>query len=106
MTGFEQNESFGVSPMCDFTEGTVRTIQDAVDRLRAEFLEMPGLRLKPVQVQRLCGLEPIMCLMALDVLVSEKFLCELGGYYARLTSGHHPKPAKAALDRDARVRAS
>jgi hypothetical protein len=33
------------------------TIEDVRDRLRAEFLEMPGLRLKSEQVQRLCGVE-------------------------------------------------
>jgi hypothetical protein len=44
-------------------------------RLRAEFLEMPGLRLEPEQVQRLCGIERVLCQMVLDALVDEKFLC-------------------------------
>jgi len=35
----------------------MRTVQDVLTRLRAEFLEMPGLRLTPEQVQRLCGVE-------------------------------------------------
>jgi hypothetical protein len=29
----------------------MRTIEDVLNRLRAEYLEMPGLRLKPEQVQ-------------------------------------------------------
>ena len=85
----------------------MRTIDDVLNRLRAngaetrlraEFLEMPGLRLKPDQVQRLCGVERTMCQMVLDVLVDEEFLgVTLDGQYARLTTGHHPHPAKADL---------
>jgi hypothetical protein len=74
----------------------MRTIQDVLTRLRAEFVEMPGLLLKAKQVQRLCGIEPTMCQMVLDSLVDGKFLCmQSDGHYARLTSGHHPHPAKA-----------
>ena len=72
-------------------------------RLRAEFLEMPGLRLKPEQVQRLCGVDGTMCQLVLDALVDEKFLCvKSDGQYARFTSGHHPHPAKADLGTDTR----
>jgi hypothetical protein len=39
----------------------MRTIEDVLNRLRAEFLEMPGLRLKSEQVQRLCGVERMIC---------------------------------------------
>jgi hypothetical protein len=35
-------------------------------RLRAEYLDMPGLRLTREQVQRLCGLERTTCQSALD----------------------------------------
>ena len=35
----------------------MRTIEDVLNRLRAEYLEMPGLRLKPAQVQRLDGVD-------------------------------------------------
>ena len=76
----------------------MKTIEDVLNRLRAEFLEMPGLRLKPNQVQRLCGVDRTMCQMVLDVLVEEEFLCvKSDGHYARLTDGHHPYPAKAGL---------
>jgi len=81
----------------------MRTIEDVLDRLRAEFLEMPGLRLRPEQVQRLCGVEPTICRMMLELLVDEKFLClKLDGHYARLTDGHHPHPPKADFRTDTR----
>ena len=78
----------------------MRTIEDVHNRLRAEFLEMPGLRLKPEQVQRLCGVERTICQMVLDVLVDEKFLCvKSDGHYARLTDAtiQRPQPATADL---------
>ncbi len=77
----------------------------AKTRLRAEFLEMPGLCLKRDQVQRLCGVERAMCQMVLDALVGEEFLCvKLDGQYARLTTGHHPHPAKADLGTGTRAK--
>jgi hypothetical protein len=76
----------------------VTTIDDVLNRLRAEFLEMPGLRLKPEQVRRLCGIDLTSCQVALDVLVGEKFLgVTVDGHYARLTTGYQPRPAKADL---------
>ena len=71
-----------------------------LERLRAEFLEMPGLRLTAAQVHRFCGVEPVACLAALDALVQENFLCaKPDGTYARSTDGRttRPHPAKAAL---------
>jgi hypothetical protein len=66
----------------------MRTIEDVLNRLRAEFREMPGLRLKAAQVQRLCGVEATVCQMALDSLVSARFLyAKPDGHYARLTDG-------------------
>ena len=41
--------------------------------LRAEYLEMPGLRLKPEQVQRVWDVERTMCQRVLDSLVDAKF---------------------------------
>jgi hypothetical protein len=79
----------------------MRTVQDVLTRLRAEFLEMPGLRLTPEQVQRLCGVERMMCQVVLDRLVNEKFLsANSDGHYARLRDGAEPPclhPAKADL---------
>jgi hypothetical protein len=77
-------------------------MQAILERLRAEFLEMPGLRLTAEQVHRLCGVEQKTCRAVLDALVSEKFLCtKSDGTYARLTDGDvvSLRPAKADLDR-------
>lgn len=77
----------------------MRTIEeDVLNRLRAEFLEMPGLCLTREQVQRLCGIERTICQMVLDLLLDEEFLrVRSDGHYARSTTGHHPQPAKATL---------
>lgn len=42
-----------------------------VDRIRADFREMPGLHLTLRQAERLFGLEPEECRAALDALVKE-----------------------------------
>jgi hypothetical protein len=71
-----------------------------LDRLRAEYLEMPGMNLTVEQVQRLCGIERSMCEAVLDSLVRTLFLClKSDGTYARLTEGSAPlpRPVKAAL---------
>jgi hypothetical protein len=81
----------------------MRTIQNVVDRLRGEYLEMPGLVLKPEQVQRLCGIERTVCQLVLDALLDEKFLrMRPDGHYARLAEGHvsRPRMAKADLKAD------
>ena len=68
-----------------------------IERLRAEFLEMPGLRLTAQQVHRLCGVDQDACHAILDLLVREEFLCaKPDGTYARLTEGIilRPRPAK------------
>jgi hypothetical protein len=72
-------------------------MQATLERLRAEFLEMPGLRLTAEQVHRLCGVDQKICRAVLEALVSEKFLCaKSDGTYARLTEGDvwRPRPAK------------
>jgi hypothetical protein len=80
----------------------MRTIEDVLNRLRAEYMEMPGLRLKARQVQRLSGIEPTICQQVLDCLVNARFLCaKSDGHYARLTDGHHPHPAKVDFRTDA-----
>jgi hypothetical protein len=38
-------------------------------RVRAEYVEMPGMRLTLEQVQRLCGIERALCQTVLDALV-------------------------------------
>jgi hypothetical protein len=65
---------------------TITSLQEqGLERIRAEYLEMPGMRLKPEQVQRLCGVERSICEVVLDSLVEAKFLCvKSDGCYARL----------------------
>ena len=77
----------------------MRTIDDVVSRLRAEYLEMPGLRLTSAQVQRLCGIEGTLCHLLLESLVDAKFLCvSSDGHYARLTDGKIARPRRAHAD--------
>jgi hypothetical protein len=74
--------------------------QRVLNRLRAEYLEMPGMKLTIEQVQRLCGIEQTMCALVLDALVKAGFLCRKSdGTYVRLTEGSAsvPRPAKASL---------
>jgi len=81
-------------------KGIVRTLDTVIERLRAEFMEMPGLRLTSKQVQRLCGVEPRVCDVVLSALVDEEFLCaKSDGTYARLSDGNllPRRMAKAAL---------
>ena len=65
-------------------------------RIRAEYLEIPGLRLTLEQAQRLFGVERTLCRMVLDALVDEKFLCvRSNGGYGRLSDGDLPRPHPA-----------
>jgi hypothetical protein len=69
-----------------------------IERLQAEFLEMPGLRLSVAQTQRLCGVDQALCRDVLDVLVDVKFLgVNPDGTYARLSDGEVVRryPARA-----------
>ncbi len=62
-------------------------IQQMVTRIRAEYLDMPGLHLTAPQVQRLCGIELQICQAALDSLVGAQFLqLSADGRYTRLTN--------------------
>jgi hypothetical protein len=44
------------------------------ERIRAEYLEMPGLHLTVRQAQRLWGLDELTCALVLAALEHEKFL--------------------------------
>lgn len=58
-------------------------------RIRGEYREMPGLRLKPEQAMRLWDLDRTTCQQALDDLVREGFLQRDGtGRYARVHAGY------------------
>lgn len=69
-------------------------------RIRAEYLEMPGLTLKPEQLQRLCGVDRAVCEAALSMLVESGFLSMRpdGGYGRFRTDIARARPAKASLE--------
>ena len=57
---------------------------EVTDRIRAEYMEMPGLELTIWQVQRLWNLSEELCVRALLTLVQAKFLMVTSsGKYAR-----------------------
>lgn len=74
---------------------TLATDQTVLDRIRAEYLEMPGMRLKVEQLQRLIGVERSLCEGVLASLVGAKFLyIKSDGSYALLTAESSPAPAR------------
>jgi hypothetical protein len=81
------------SPSVPFSEDIVR-------RVCGEYLEMPGLRLKREQAQRLWGLDGATCTRLLEALVENGFLCRQGdGRYARSSDGAlRTVPVKASLE--------
>ncbi len=60
-------------------------MNELVGRIRAEFLEMPGLRLTVTQASRLWGLDEGACRRVIDVLIGSAFLrWTSGGAVARV----------------------
>jgi hypothetical protein len=79
-----------------------------VQRIRAEYLEMPGLSLRPEQVQRLCGMDSALCERVLDALVESGFLSRRAdGAYGRNQGPDiaRLRPAKASLESPAALKA-
>jgi hypothetical protein len=72
-----------------------------LQRIRAEYLEMPGLTLRPEQVERLCGVDRSLCQAVLETLVESGFLAmRSDGGYARYSNPDisRARPAKAGLE--------
>jgi hypothetical protein len=69
--------------------------EEATDRIRAEYMEMPGLSLTVWQAQRLWNMSDDLCVRALLTLVHTKFLMltSAGTYVRRAGS-----PAREATD--------
>lgn len=64
-----------------------RPYQQAFDRLRAEYSDMPGVRLTLEQVERLCGVDRSICQDVLEDLRRAGFLgLHSDGRYARRDS--------------------
>ena len=53
-------------------------LEEAIRRVRNDFLEMPGLLLTQPQASRLFGLDADLCEQVLDVLVEMGFLVRSG----------------------------
>jgi len=49
-------------------------LEAVLRRVRAEFVEMPGLRLTPAQAMRLWGLDRDSCRAVIDALIDASFL--------------------------------
>jgi hypothetical protein len=78
----------------------MQAVLELIERIRAEYLEMPGLSLTSAQLERLCGMDSTMCGVVLQALIARKFLVLTpDGRYARLTDGEsiRPRPAHADL---------
>jgi hypothetical protein len=58
-------------------------------RTRAEYLEMPGMRLTVLQASRLFQLQQEACAKLLDSLVEEGFLNRQDNRYARANTGRY-----------------
>jgi hypothetical protein len=68
--------------MCDMA--TICRTEEVMNRVRGEYLEMPGLILRPEQVERLCGVDRALCRIVLDRLVESGFLrVRVDGGYGR-----------------------
>lgn len=64
------------------------SVEDFLVRVRAEYLEMPGLSLTEKQACRLWGLDRLMCAALLDELVAEHFLRRTrDGAFVRANAG-------------------
>lgn len=67
---------------------TIVTRAQLLRRIKAEYTEMPGLRLTVPQAGRLWGLDATACLDLLERLSAERFLQRRpDGTYSRVTDG-------------------
>ena len=80
-----------------------------LQRIKSEYIEMPGLALRPEQVQRLCGVDGASCQFVLEALVESGFLSKRSdGAYGRDRNPDisRARQAKAALEPAAGAAAS
>ena len=67
-------------------------IDDVLQRIQAEYVEMPGLRLTAAQARRLWGLESDVCTALLGSLVDARFLVQTrDGRFVRSESARMSK---------------
>ena len=76
----------GDDTVCLDSAGPMRS--GVVERIQAEYREMPGLILTPEQAQRLLGLDGGTCAVALATLTRRRFLKQTArGAYLRVRPG-------------------
>lgn len=90
-------------------KSVLRKSEEALRRVRGEFLEMPGLRLSEPQARRLWGLDEDECARVLAALIEMNFLFKTrdGAFMRRdgaFVTIEQPKPAPAAPRRRVDVR--
>ena len=72
--------------------------KDMLQRIRGEFVEMPGLRLTAAQAQRLWGLERPRCEELLKVLVRDNFLSQTrDGSFIKTDGGPRRSAARSSF---------
>jgi hypothetical protein len=72
-------------------------VEEALRRIKGEFVEMPGLRLTTAQAQRLWGLEAEFCDAILGALVDAKFLLKTSdGVFIRTDHGSPRRMIRSA----------
>ena len=64
-----------------------------LQRVRAEFLEMPGLRLTRAQARRLWALDELLCDAILTALVDARFLVHSGNVVGGILTDFPRAPA-------------
>ena len=72
-----------------------------LQRIKSEYIEMPGLTLRPEQVQRLCGVDGAACQTVLEALVESGFLSKrFDGAYGRYRNPDisRARQAKAGIE--------
>jgi len=70
-----------------------------IERIRTEYLEMPGLRLTTRQASRLWGADASVCEAALNALVQIGFLwARYDGAYVRAVDSRLPRPVAAKAE--------
>ena len=64
-----------------------------LDRVKGEFLEMPGLRLTEMQARRLWGLDAPSCAALMDALIETRFLFRTReGAFMRIERANEHRP--------------
>ena len=80
------------------TESLIVAREQILQRIRGEYLEMPGLRLTCAQAARLWAIEAPVCVQLLESLSAERFLYRRNdGTYARVSDGAPVFPRQQML---------